>query len=162
MARTTSKATEAESSEIKVNEKKWGKPLMAAGWTILPNMVFAHQAELNLRPTDINILMHLLSYWWSAGDLPHPSKRTIATKMGVDPRTVQRRIAGMEKSGLIARVRRQGPHRGTQTNIYQFDGLIERATVFAKLHVEKREAKANEVGEKKHKGGKPRLAVIKG
>lgn len=160
MAKTTTAAEDA-GTEIRINEQKWGKPLMAAGWTILPNMVFAHQAELELGPTDINVLLHLLSYWWSAGDLPHPSKKTIAEMMGIDPRTVQRRIAAMEKRGLIQRVRRQGAHRGTQTNIYKFDGLIEAATVFAKKHVEEREAKAKAKAGKTSKGSKPKLSIVK-
>lgn len=158
---TKTKTAEAHSSEIRINEQKWGKPLMTAGWTILPNMVFAHQAELKLGPTDINVLMHLLSYWWSPGDLPHPSKQTIATMMGVDPRTVQRRIAAMEKRGLIQRVRRQGIHRGTQTNIYKFDGLIAAATIFAHKHIEERETKAKAKAEKASKvKGKPKLSLV--
>jgi len=155
-------AADAKSSEIRINEQKWGKSLMTAGFTLLPNMIFAHQAELGLRPTDLNILMHLLSYWWSPGDLPHPSKRTIATMMGIDPRTVQRRIAALEKRGLIARQSRTGAHRGTQTNIYHFDGLITAATIFAKQHIEEREKKAKANAEKAVKlaKAKPNLVVV--
>lgn len=155
-------AAEAKSSEIRINEQKWGKPLIAAGFTILPNMIFAHQAELGLKPTDINILMHLLSYWWSPGDLPHPSKRTIATRMAIDPRTVQRRIAALEKRGLIARQSRNGPHRGTQTNVYHFDGLITAATIHARKEIDGRAKRDKDAADKAAKlaKAKPTLTVV--
>jgi len=134
---------EAEAQKLGTNAKKWGEPLILAGWTCLPNVVFQNQKELDLSPTDINILLHLLSYWWEPGSLPHPSKVTIAGQMDMDPRSVQRRIAAMEQKGLIARVGRNGPSRGTQSNFYRFDGLIEKATELAKSALKKREERGN-------------------
>lgn len=117
---------------------------------------------LKLEATDINALMHLLSFWWAPESLPHLSKQAIATRMGVAARTVQRRTAAMEELSYIERVRRKSEHRGTQTTIDKFDDLIRAATVFAKKHLEEREAKvaADRAKAKRLKPGKPKLSVV--
>ena len=76
---------------------------MKAGWTLLPNVIFERQQALGLDPMDVNILLHLASYWWTEESKPFPSKTTIAKAIGVDPRSVQRRIARLEKGYLIRR-----------------------------------------------------------
>ena len=120
-----------ESAALKANEKKWGKTLMKAGWTAIPNIIFERQQALGLDAMDINILLHLSSYWWEAENKPHPSVSTIASAIGVDRRTVQRRIAAMQRDGLIRREERRIKGKGSRTNIYHFDGLIEAAKPFA-------------------------------
>lgn len=52
--------------------------------------------------------------------------------MSVSERTVQRRIAKMEHDGLIQRIPRRNRHKGSDTNLYCFDGLIKEATPYAK------------------------------
>lgn len=121
--------------DLSRNMRKWTRPLMEAGYTCLPNVIIEKQHGLGLSALDINILLHLASYWWEADNLPHPAKRTIAVTIGVRPRTVQRRIAEMERDGLIQRVSRTGSHGGSTTNNYDFSGLIEKVTPFA---IEKR------------------------
>lgn len=94
------KKVKAEADGLQVNEKKWTPTLMKAGWTVLPNVLFERQQALGLDPLDINILLHIASYWWSEGSKPHPSKTTIAKAIGIEPRSVQRRIAALEKDKL--------------------------------------------------------------
>ena len=89
MADTIKKKAEADG--LQVNEKKWTPTLMKAGWTVLPNVLFERQQALGLDPLDINIILHIASYWWSESGKPHPSKVTIAKAIGVTPRSVQRR-----------------------------------------------------------------------
>jgi hypothetical protein len=129
---------------VKVNEKKWTKPLLAAGWTLLPNVIVERQKALGLDPLDLNILLHLAMYWWTADNKPHPSKATIAAAIGVDSRTVQRRIAAMEAAGLIRREERRVRGQGSKTNVYHFDGLIKEATPFAHERVRERAADEEE------------------
>lgn len=112
---------------LKAQERKWSKDLMAGGWTALPNVIFAEQRALGLDPLDINIVLHLSALWANADESPSPAKRTIATAIGVDPRTVQRRIAELEKKGLIRREARRDAAEGSKSNIYHFDGLIAAA-----------------------------------
>lgn len=126
---------------VKVSVKKWGRSLVDAGWTLVPNTFIERQKKLGLDPVDFNILLHLMSYWWEPNNKPRPSKKTIAAAVGRDARTVQRRIAAMEKQGLITRERRTGTGKGTQTNRYHFDGLIKAGTELAKEALEERKAK---------------------
>lgn len=122
------------SKQLKVNEEKWSVELMSAGWTAIPSVIIERQQALGLDELDLTILLHLSIYWWTADSKPHPAKTTIATAMGRDPRTIQRRIAAMEHGGLIKRIERrefgQGS-KGSQTNIYDFSGLIKAAIPYA-------------------------------
>jgi hypothetical protein len=113
------------------NEVKWTPALMRAGWTVIPNIIFERQQALGLDALDINILLHIASYWWDANNKPHPSKVTIAEAIGVDPRTVQRRIAALEAGKLIRREERRTSPAGSKTNVYHLDGLIAAATPYA-------------------------------
>lgn len=132
-----------EREQLRINEKKWSKDLMSVGWTVIPNVIFERQQALGLDSLDINILLHLASYWWTPEGKPHPSKKTIAAAIGVDPRTVQRRIAQLEASNLIQREQRRETRTGSKTNIYHFEGLIEAAKPYAAekaLELEEKEA----------------------
>jgi DNA-binding transcriptional regulator YhcF (GntR family) len=151
----------AEVAQLKVNEKKWTTALMKAGWTVLPNVIFERQRALGLDPIDINIILHIASYWWTREAKPFPSKKTIATAMGIEPRTVQRRIAGLEAAKLIRRQERRNSANGSQTNIYHLDGLIEAAKPYALEKVQEREAKAAEKAARAARKGKPKLALVK-
>lgn len=151
---------DASVKHLRENEKKWTKPLLDAGWTMLPNVIFERQQALGLDAIDINILLHLASYWWKAGDLPHPGKKRIADAIGRHPRTIQRRIAQMEAGGLIQRIERRVSGVGSKTNLYEFTGLITEATPFALEKISER--KANEVKRdaKASKKGKPKLKIV--
>lgn len=145
---------------LRENEKKWSKPLLDAGWTMIPNVIFERQQALGLDAIDINILLHLASYWWKAGDLPHPSKKRIGDAIGRDPRTIQRRIARMEAGGLIRRIERREPGLGSKTNLYEFTGLISEATPFAQEKIAERKANEAVRDAKAAKKGKPKLRVV--
>ena len=45
-----------------INIRKWGAPLMKAGWTTIPNAFFEYQQALGLEPLDVNILLHIASH----------------------------------------------------------------------------------------------------
>lgn len=156
---TKGKAKEG-SAELRINQRKWGKPLVEAGWTLFPNTLLLRQKALGLTSTDINILLHLLSHWWTKENLPHPSKATLAKSMGVTSRTVQRRIAAMESAGFIKRISRSGPNRGTQTNEYDFTGLIEEATPFAKELLKERAERKKKAADRAGRTGRPHLRVV--
>jgi DNA-binding transcriptional regulator YhcF (GntR family) len=130
---------------LKQLEEKWGKPLIAAGWVALPQIILEKQRALDLSSLDINIILHIAKYWWDADKLPHPSKNTIAEAIGVEPRTVQRRIAALEAANFIKRIQRPGgAGKASQTALYDLRGLIEAATPFAVEKKEARDAKLKE------------------
>lgn len=155
------KVVKAEADKLQVNEKKWTPTLMKAGWTVIPNVIFERQQALGLDALDINILLHLASYWWSEGSKPHPSKVTIAKALGIEPRSVQRRIAALEKDGLIKREERRISKTGSKTNIYHFDGLIAAAKPYAEEKIEEQKTKAAIRDARAKRKGKPKLTLVK-
>jgi len=157
---TAPKTTEA-AQQLKVNEKKWTPILMKAGWTVLPNILFERQQALGLDAIDINIILHIASHWWTPEGKPYPAKGTIATAMGIEPRTVQRRIARLEAAKLIRREERRSSGNVSQTNIYHLDGLIEAAKPYALEKIQEREAKAAEKAARAARKGKPKLSLVK-
>lgn len=155
------KKEDAVQDQLRVNEKKWSKELMAAGFTVIPSIILERQKALGLDPLDINIIAFLSTYWWKADGLPRPSKKTIGEAVGRDPRTVQRRIARLEKAGMIRRIERRDTALGSRPNEYEFTGLIEEAKPFAVEKVREREAAAAAKAAKVAKKGKPKLALVK-
>jgi len=131
----------------KVLEAKWGKTLIAAGFTALPDVIFQYQKALKLKPLDVLVLLHLASYWWKPNENPWPAKGTIADAIDVDPRTVQRSIAKMEALGYVMRIERKAKAGDNLTNQYDLRGLVKAAATFAeqKIAIRKRRA-AEDVG----------------
>jgi hypothetical protein len=137
----------------KESRKKWGNDLIDAGYTILPSTLITRQKALGLEPIHINILLVLLTYWWTADTLPYPSKKTMAEIIGVDESTIRRRIAEMEAWKFITRIQRRVENDRNQTNIYDFSGLITALQPFAQEEIQVKEAnriaKASRVSRKK-------------
>jgi DNA-binding MarR family transcriptional regulator len=137
-------ANPSTQATLKENEKKWGKPLLRAGWSMIPTTILAKQEVLNLKANDVNVLMHLIAHWWYAERLPYPSLAEIAKRMGVDRSTVQRSVTKMVKQGLIVRNERKHRSRGQLANSYDLGGLIRKATPLAKTLIEEK-TKAQEI-----------------
>lgn len=112
---------------------RWGATVLAHGFTGFPDVIFKYQKTLKLKPLDVLILLHLASYWREAGNHPWPAKATIADAIGVDPRTVQRAIVGMEKLGYVKRIMRKAGVGDNLSNKYDMRGLVAALT---KLSVE--------------------------
>ena len=158
---TAAAAAKAKTAEVRINEKKWSKPLMAAGWTAIPSVIIERQKALGLDALDMNIILHLATYWWTPDNKPHPSKRTIAEAVGVTPRTVQRRITALQSAGFLKREERRVKGKGSHTNLYHFDGLIKAAQPYAKEkleEIEKRKAARETAVARK---GKAKLQLVK-
>lgn len=144
----------------KVLEAKWGKTLIAAGFTALPDVIFQYQKALKLKPLDVLILLHLASYWWKPNENPWPAKGTIADALDVDPRTVQRSIKKMEELGYIKRIERKAKAGDNLSNEYDLRGLVKAA----KKHAEEKIAlRAKRVAEDKSRRATPTtFALIDG
>lgn len=121
-------------------EAKWGKPITEAGWTTIPNILIRRQRTLGLEPIDINILLHLLTYWWEDENHPHPSKDTLAQSIGVSSSTIQRRIRQMEAGGLLKRVERRREGDRSDTNLYDLTPLRSILEPHAQQELDERKA----------------------
>lgn len=141
---TKTKTTVGTKSEVGRLERKWGKRIIEAGWVALPSVFLQRQQAFGLDPLDLNIILQIADHWWERENLPFPSKNTIAKRIGVDARTVQRHIAQMEKDGLIRRIPRHHSSGGSRTNIYSFDGLIREAEPYAQEILNDREKRKRE------------------
>lgn len=151
----------ATKEQLKENEKKWSKELMDAGWTALPSIIFEKQHALGLDSLDLNILGYLSTHWWIAENKPFPTKKTIAQAIGVHPRTVQKKIAAMEGAGFIKREYRKGKDKGSKSNIYHFDGLIEAAKPYAQEKLNNKELR-NQKETKRRLSMRANLTAIDG
>ena len=147
-----------DAETLRVNEKKWSKPLWSAGWTGIPSIIIEKQEALGLDALDVNIILHLCQYWWRKENLPHPSVGTIAKALQVQPRTVQKRIKALQTLGLMERHERRNSHGGNMTNEYSFDGLIKAARPFAEEKL-KQLADAAEAKKARVARKKPKLVV---
>jgi DNA-binding HxlR family transcriptional regulator len=119
-ARPTAAAT-------RMSERKWGREVMdAKKFCIFPSLLLHAQARLKMTPTHLALVMHLIDFWWDADRKPWPSKNTLAERVGLSPRHVQRQMAELESMGLVTRVERRGHHRGKLSNEYDLSGLVAR------------------------------------
>lgn len=123
----TGGARMARASTARTNEK-WGKAVVDAGFTILPNHLVAINQFLDksrqLTPTEMFVLLQVLLAWWSADRLPFPSKAAISARTGLSPRQVQRALASLEKKEFLVRTARFQTGRGRTTNAYDPGGLV--------------------------------------
>ena len=71
-------------------QKRWGKDMMEARFTIVPNVLLERMHALGLDSTDLVVLLHLVKHWWTKETLPHPGINSIAKMMNLHRRTVQR------------------------------------------------------------------------
>lgn len=161
MAKTTSPTISLESQKTqsqKGNEiaKKWGVQSKDVGWTAVPNILIYRQKTLGIDSLDLNILLHLLTYWWQDEKKPHPSKKTLAQAIGVTPGTIQKRIRAMEAGGLIKRIQRRRDNDRSDTNEYDLTPLKEALIPHAEEELRERKKKHTEKRIRKTTVNKPR------
>ncbi|MFJ3318722.1 helix-turn-helix domain-containing protein [Herbaspirillum huttiense] len=108
------------------SEKKWGAAVMDLGYSTIPSLIFRAQARLGLSPVQLALLMHLVDYWWKRAQMPFPSKATLAERMNLGPRQIQRYLTELEDGGFIERVERFAGHKGQQSNEYNLTGLVKK------------------------------------
>ena len=122
--------------------RRWGAKVADHGYTEVPRLLFASQAELGLTCSQAMVLLHLLDHWWyTSSGLPWPSKKTLATRLQQTERNVQRILTDLENEGLIARQARYHGSGGQKSNAYDLAGLIKRLKQLEPKFHDEREAK---------------------
>jgi hypothetical protein len=131
---------------------RWSQNVIDRGYTVIPTILLWGQAKLQLTSDELNVLLQIISHWFYAGNDPHPSKATIARRMGKHPRTVQDYITSLENKGFLKRVERFRGSKAQDTNGFDLKGLaikleaiapdFEKATRANKARRQKAEAPA--------------------
>jgi DNA-binding transcriptional MocR family regulator len=125
-------------ADTKESEKKWGVAVMKVGYCILPSILLRAQARLLINAQQMNVLLQLIEHWWTAEGKIYPSKDTIAERVGLSAKQVQRHIKVLEEKGLLRRIPRVLKMRGKTSNEYDLSGLVAKLKA---IEVDFREAK---------------------
>ncbi|SEB02351.1 helix-turn-helix domain-containing protein [Rubrimonas cliftonensis] len=76
---------------------------VVGGFQAVPDILLKQQDQLGLTPTDMLVLLNITMHWWYPQQKPFPRATTIARRMGVAQRTVQRSIRNLEQLGYLSR-----------------------------------------------------------
>jgi len=71
-----------------------------------------------------------MDYWWDPQRRPFPSKKELAERIGVTPKTIQTNMRQLENAGLIEREKRRTAAGDWNSNIYHLDGLVSKIKSF--------------------------------
>ena len=100
---TTPMLNESPSSQASA---KWGEAL-DAGFQILPDALIRGQHLLKLSATDLVVIANLNQAWWFADRQPYLKPHTIAKRMGVSERSVQRSLSRLRERGFLQQHRKK-------------------------------------------------------
>lgn len=101
---------------------KWqGAVTPGSGFVAVPMSLLRLQSKYNLTATDMIVLINLLAHWWDPARPVYPRSTTIAKRMGVTKRTVQRSTERLLKSGMMERNFLEDGRR-----VFSFDVLAHR------------------------------------
>ncbi len=110
----------------KASVEKWGQAVIDLGFCLVPSLLLRAQRRLNLSPTQLAVLLQLCDFWWDKERKPFPSKETLAQRLSLSERQVQRYIADLEKEKLVRRIERRASNGGKLSNTYDLSGLVRR------------------------------------
>lgn len=110
---------------------KWGIA-SDLGYLIVPYLLLLHQAKLGISSEEMNVLINILAHWHSAERNPFPHSITIAKRMGVSMRTVNRSIKGLKDKKLIEKLPKQ--HRDDPM-AYDLSLLVAKLNALAPDHI---------------------------
>jgi hypothetical protein len=111
----------ADPVPITVKEKWQGAVTASSGFVAVPVSMLRLQTNLKLTPTDMLVLINLLAHWWDPQRSVFPRTTTVAQRMGVTKRTVQRSMRKLVSRGLMER-----GYTATGRRTLQFLPLAER------------------------------------
>jgi len=108
-------------NRITVAEKWQGAVTEGSGFVAVPMALLRLQSKYGLTATDMLVLINLLAHWWDPSRAVFPRSSTIAARLGVDKRTVQRTTQKLSKKGMLTKLTLPDGKRA-----YAFDGLVSR------------------------------------
>lgn len=113
----------AEDSRVTARYGEAGK----SGWSPIPDVLLFNQHQLGTKRTklkgdDMVVLLNLMAHYYVKDEMPFIRPTTIAKRMGVSQRTVQRSLAKLFKLGLLAK----GKHKELGHITYDLTPLVTR------------------------------------
>ena len=110
-------------------QQKWGAAVEGGetGYQALPDVLVKGQRELGLNATEMVVLVNILLHWWATDNLPHPRPSSIARRMDVTTRTVERAIHSLERKGLIKRLPSDPESDKPSVRRFDLSGLVDAA-----------------------------------
>lgn len=109
---------------------KWGNAAIA-GWQPLPDVLLKNQHKIGLTATQLVVLINVLSFWWYADKLPYPRLSSIAKRMNVSQRTVQRSMETLVQKGLLKKAKTVGQKNNDVVDCYDISGIVSVLKSFA-------------------------------
>jgi hypothetical protein len=101
---------------------KWGQAANA-GFQLLPDVLLKNQSVLGLTAIELVVLINLTMHWWYPTQKPFPRSTTIAERMGVDVRSIQRALSRLSQLGLIER--KKVKTEAGESTVIDLDGLVK-------------------------------------
>ncbi|MGJ5068882.1 helix-turn-helix domain-containing protein [Bradyrhizobium sp. SZCCHNRI1009] len=98
------------------------------GFLTLPYVLLLHQADLKISSEHLNVLLNIIAHWHSNGRMPRPRTSTIARRMGISERTVQRGLSWLIENKFIAKAPRR-----SRDDLQEYDmaPLVEKLKPYA-------------------------------
>lgn len=120
-------------AEVEHIQARWGDCVTTgtAGFTAVPSVLIRNQSLLGISHTELVVLLNLITHWWRAEELPFVRPTTIANRMGVDRRTVERAIRSLEESNLVRWLPPESRDEGPRIRRFDLSGLVSKLTSIA-------------------------------
>ena len=103
-----------------------------AGYQPFPYLLLIHQHDLGLNSSQLNVLAHIMMHRHNSAVLPFPHTKTIASRMGIEPRTVQAIVRQLVEGGFVIKV--AGNRRG-EPAAYDIRPVLKKLEVYAKQRI---------------------------
>lgn len=122
-----------ETASPSAPEAKWGD-ILKAGFQVLPDALVRGQHLLKLSATDMVVIANLNQAWWFVDRLPYLQPQTIAKRMGISERSVQRSLSRLRANGYLRQVRVE-QNDGTVRYYHDLTGLREKLGELARRDI---------------------------
>jgi|GEM_PF-1757931 len=103
---------------------KWPQKIELSGFTMVPNILIAHQADLGITSSEFAIIVGLLMHGWTKGS-SRPSVGTLSRYNGQADKTIRAHLLEIENKGLIKRHFQDGA-----PSVYDFDPMTFRLETY--------------------------------
>lgn len=85
--------------------EKWSEEVTSKGFQIVPDLLLKKQAALGITAPEMVVLLNVLMHWWKRDSAVFPSAESIAERIGINRRSVDRSVEGLMKKGLLSKAR---------------------------------------------------------